>query len=176
MAAWLATMAAAYRTVGVDADLCRAAALVGVAEGLLCGVTTVADHHLTWPPGADHLALAHATIGPRPSSGGAWCSSGARQATTPAAAARQVADLVATLHLGPGGAPRTGMLQLAVGPGRGAQRWAARFEALGRGGGPLRAAAAHPGQRAGRRRAGRRALRAPPLRTARRMGLAEPRT
>jgi cytosine/adenosine deaminase-related metal-dependent hydrolase len=58
MRAWLPTMAAAYRAAGVDAELCGAAAAVGVAEALLCGVTTVADHHLTWPPGADHVAMA----------------------------------------------------------------------------------------------------------------------
>ena len=50
---WLPTMAAAYARAGVDAGLAHAAASIGVAEGLLCGVTTVADHHLTWPSGRD---------------------------------------------------------------------------------------------------------------------------
>lgn len=32
-----------------------------IAEGLLCGVTTVANHHLTWPRGIDSIAVARAT-------------------------------------------------------------------------------------------------------------------
>ncbi|OMQ15295.1 hydroxyatrazine ethylaminohydrolase, partial [Modestobacter sp. VKM Ac-2676] len=46
MAQWLPTMAAAYAAVGVDDELVHAAASAGLAEALLCGVTTVADHHL----------------------------------------------------------------------------------------------------------------------------------
>jgi 8-oxoguanine deaminase len=46
---WLPRMAAAYAQVGVDEELAHAAAAAGLAEALLCGVTTVADHHLTWP-------------------------------------------------------------------------------------------------------------------------------
>ena len=42
MAEWLPTMAAAYSRVGISPELMRAAASVGVAEGLLFGVTTVA--------------------------------------------------------------------------------------------------------------------------------------
>lgn len=63
MATWLAAMAADYRTAKVDPELVHAAAAVGLAESLLCGVTTVADHHLTWPPGSvdDDVALAVAT-------------------------------------------------------------------------------------------------------------------
>src|SRR5436305_7307084 len=48
---WLPRMAAAYVAVGVDDELAHAAAAAGLAEALLCGVTTVADHHLTWPAG-----------------------------------------------------------------------------------------------------------------------------
>ena len=59
---WLAAMGAAYRRVGVDAELTAAAARVGLAESLLCGVTTVADHHLTWPAGVDAAELAAATV------------------------------------------------------------------------------------------------------------------
>ena len=58
---WLPTMAAAYARAGVDAELASVAASVGVAEGLLSGVTTVADHHLTWPSGADTVSIARAT-------------------------------------------------------------------------------------------------------------------
>jgi cytosine/adenosine deaminase-related metal-dependent hydrolase len=62
MAEWLGIMAGAYRAVGVDAELCFAAAEAGLAESLLCGVTTVADHHLTWPADAgDGVDLARAT-------------------------------------------------------------------------------------------------------------------
>jgi 8-oxoguanine deaminase len=62
MREWLGVMAAAYAAVGVDPELCGAAASVGLAESLLCGVTTVADHHLTWPAGADHTEMATATM------------------------------------------------------------------------------------------------------------------
>ena len=64
MAEWLPTMAAAYSRVGISPELMRAAASVGVAEGLLFGVTTVADHHLSWPaglPAGASVALARAT-------------------------------------------------------------------------------------------------------------------
>uniref|UniRef100_UPI0025C03A06 amidohydrolase family protein n=1 Tax=Herbiconiux sp. TaxID=1871186 RepID=UPI0025C03A06 len=45
MHVWLPTMAAAYSAVGIDPELAHAAARAGIAEGLLGGVTTVADHH-----------------------------------------------------------------------------------------------------------------------------------
>ncbi len=60
MREWLPTMAAAYARVGVDPELAHAAARVGLAEALLCGVTTVADHHLTWPAGCDDVGIAQA--------------------------------------------------------------------------------------------------------------------
>src|SRR3954451_15774 len=47
--------------VGVDAELAAASASAGLAEALLCGVTTVADHHLTWPSG-DGVDLARAVV------------------------------------------------------------------------------------------------------------------
>lgn len=59
---WLTTMGGYYRHARVDPQLTAAAAAVGVAEGLLAGVTTVADHHLTWPADQDPLELADATI------------------------------------------------------------------------------------------------------------------
>ena len=52
MSDWLPAMASAYTAAGVDAELCSVAARVGIAEGLLSGVTTIADHHLTWPAGS----------------------------------------------------------------------------------------------------------------------------
>jgi len=58
---WLPRMAAAYAAVGVDDELAHAAASAGLAEALLCGVTTVADHHLTWPASTgDGVGIARA--------------------------------------------------------------------------------------------------------------------
>ena len=51
MAVWLARMREAYVAARVDPELVEVAARVALAESLLCGVTTVADHHLTWPAG-----------------------------------------------------------------------------------------------------------------------------
>ena len=62
MGDWLAAMAGYYRRAAVDPDLAAAAAAVGVAEGLLAGVTTVADHHFTWPDGAAPLDMVDATV------------------------------------------------------------------------------------------------------------------
>jgi cytosine/adenosine deaminase-related metal-dependent hydrolase len=59
MREWLPRMAAAYAAVGVDDGLAGVAASAGLAESLLCGVTTVADHHLTWPAG-DGVQIARA--------------------------------------------------------------------------------------------------------------------
>ncbi len=63
MRAWLPAMAAAYAAAGIDPELAHAAASVGLAESLLCGVTTVADHHLNWPADGDHLGIAEAVAG-----------------------------------------------------------------------------------------------------------------
>ena len=57
---WLGVMAAAYAKRGVDPELAYLAARVGIAESLLNGVTTVADHHLTWPEGCDSVGIAKA--------------------------------------------------------------------------------------------------------------------
>ncbi len=65
MAEWLPTMAAAYGRAGHEPELYGLAAAAGAAEGLLSGVTTVADHHLNWPAEAttdDTVALAAATV------------------------------------------------------------------------------------------------------------------
>ncbi len=62
MGEWLAAMAGYYRRAAVDPDLAAAAAEVGVAEGLLAGVTTVADHHFNWPAGVDALEMVEATV------------------------------------------------------------------------------------------------------------------
>src|SRR4051794_24681026 len=62
MATWLPTMAAAYAEAGLDGELSSVAAAAGLAEALLDGVTTVADHHLTWPADAERsLEIAQGT-------------------------------------------------------------------------------------------------------------------
>ncbi|MER7557420.1 amidohydrolase family protein [Nocardioides sp. NPDC126508] len=120
MATWLPTMAAAYDRVGVDAALTYAAARAGLAESLLCGVTTVADHHLTWPaaltpeetvPLAQGTARAAAELGARL----VFVRGAARD--DPETAAHS-ADLIAEALVGeaPGGVSPDGMLQVAVGP------------------------------------------------------------
>lgn len=116
MADWLPTMAAAYSRAGVDADLASAAASVGLAESLLNGVTTVADHHLTWPAGADRardtVAIATATADAASALGArlVFVRGSARDDPQEAAVS---AEAIITALL-----PRTvdGMLQLAVGP------------------------------------------------------------
>ncbi len=62
MSDWLGAMAGYYRRAAVDPTLGAAAAAVGLAEGLLAGVTTVADHHFTWPAGENPLEMVHATV------------------------------------------------------------------------------------------------------------------
>lgn len=120
MGAWLPAMASAYAEARVDPELASLAAAVGVAEGLLCGVTTIADHHLTWPAGlapADTVDLATAVADTALALGGrlVFVRGSARDDPEEAAAS---ADAIATAL-----APRTtatgadaGMLQLAVGP------------------------------------------------------------
>jgi len=115
MSHWLPTMAAAYAAAGVDAELAALAAGVGVAEGLLSGVTTVADHHLTWPSTLstdDTVGIATAVADAALALGGrlAFVRGAARDDPQDAAAS---AEAIVTALL-----PRTsdGMLQLAVGP------------------------------------------------------------
>jgi len=113
---WLPRMAAAYAAVGVTPSTAGVAARVGLAESLLCGVTTVADHHLTWPAGADTVGIARAAAD-------AACDLGARlvfvrgSARDDAAWAAESADAVAEA-LAPsfGGVTSDGMVQVAVGP------------------------------------------------------------
>lgn len=109
---WLPTMAAAYTRAGVDAELASVAASVGVAEGLLSGVTTVADHHLTWPSGADTVAIAQATAAAASALGGRLVFVRGSARDDPQEAAQSAEAIVQALL------PHTadGMLQLAVGP------------------------------------------------------------
>jgi cytosine/adenosine deaminase-related metal-dependent hydrolase len=112
MGAWLPTMAAAYARAGVDAELAGAAASVGIAEALLSGVTTVADHHLTWPTGADTVAIAQETADTARSLGGrlVFVRGSARDDPQEAAASATAIVEALTPHA------TDGMLQLAVGP------------------------------------------------------------
>lgn len=117
MREWLPTMAAAYAEVGVDADSARVAARVGVAEALLSGVTTVADHHLTWPKGTDTVAVASATATAARELGArlVFVRGSARDAPEEAAASAEA--IVGALVPGrPGGVSEDGLLQVAVGP------------------------------------------------------------
>ena len=115
---WLPAMAAAYAHAGVDAEMAYAAASVGVAEGLLCGVTTVADHHLTWPGGnhskstSTSVAIATATADAARSLGARLVFVRGSARDNPQEAAISAEAIVQALL------PRTadGMLQLAVGP------------------------------------------------------------
>jgi 8-oxoguanine deaminase len=109
---WLRAMNAAYVAAGVDPELCAAAAAVGLAESLLCGVTTVADHHLTWPPGADHLGMAEAVAGAAARLGARLVLVRGTSGADPDEAASSAEALVARF----GARSADGMLALAVGP------------------------------------------------------------
>ncbi|MCY3786137.1 MAG: amidohydrolase family protein [bacterium] len=109
---WLAVMGGYYRQARVDPELTAAAAAVGVAEGLLAGVTTVADHHLTWPPDQDPAELAAATIAAAEGLGARLVFVRGTAGDDAEAAAASVEALVG--RYGPG--EPHGMLQIACGP------------------------------------------------------------
>ncbi|NYD71940.1 amidohydrolase family protein [Herbiconiux flava] len=122
MHVWLPTMAAAYAAIGIDPESAGVAARAGVAEGLLSGVTTIADHHLNWPAGAsvdDTVAIARSTADAARGLGArlAFVRGSARDDPEQAAAS---ADAIATALLsgaGDGdGVTEDGLLQVAVGP------------------------------------------------------------
>jgi len=117
MSAWLPAMAAEYARIGIDPELASAAAAAGVAEGLLSGVTTIADHHLTWPSGADTVAIARATAEAARTVGGRLVFvRGAARDDPQEAAASAEAIAAALVDGAPGGVADDGMLQFAVGP------------------------------------------------------------
>ena len=121
MREWLGLMAAAYARGGHDPELYGLAAAVGAAEGLLCGVTTIADHHLNWPREASvdaTVALAQATVTGALSVGGrlVFVRGSAGDDADWAAAS---AETIHAALIGPdavGGVRDDGRLQLAVGP------------------------------------------------------------
>jgi cytosine/adenosine deaminase-related metal-dependent hydrolase len=117
---WLGQMAAAYARGGHDPELYGLAAAAGAAEGLLCGVTTVADHHLNWPKEASveaTVALARASADGALSAGGrlVFVRGSAGDAADWAAASAEAihAELI---EGGAGGVRADGRLQFAVGP------------------------------------------------------------
>ncbi|KQR66395.1 amidohydrolase family protein [Frigoribacterium sp. Leaf172] len=126
MADWLPTMAGAYGAAGIDPSLVAATAAVGVAEGLLSGVTTVADHHLNWPvpavSAADTAAIARAVADAAALLGGRLVFVRGSARDDPQTAAASADAIVRGLltrasgALPPGGVSDDGMLQIAVGP------------------------------------------------------------
>lgn len=125
MSQWLGVMAGAYAAAGMDPELFGLAARAGAAESLLCGVTTVADHHLSWPATAstaDTVDIAHAIAGSARGLGLRLALVRGSARDDPQAAATS-ADAIARALVPdgaggvlPGGVTADGMLQLAVGP------------------------------------------------------------
>ena len=117
MAMWLARMREAYVAARVDPELVEAAARVALAESLLCGVTTVADHHLTWPAGADPVRIAGAAFAGAKALGARVAFVRGTAGDDPDAAAASV-EAIHAAHLpgATGGVTGDGMRQLAVGP------------------------------------------------------------
>ncbi|MBT2501249.1 amidohydrolase family protein [Curtobacterium sp. ISL-83] len=136
MADWLPAMAGAYGRVGHDPELYGLAASVGAAEGLLSGVTTIADHHLNWPAGGttdDTVALAAATVDAVRGLGGrlVFVRGSARDDAERVAAS---AEAIVAALLGDdavGGVDPDGRLQIAVGPAGVHSDDEAVFRALG---------------------------------------------
>ena len=132
---WLRMMAAAYDRAGHDPQLYGRAAAVGAAEGLLCGVTTVADHHLNWPREASveqTVALAGATAAAVRGLGGRLVFVRGSAGDDPGAAAASAEAIHAELiRDGTGGVAGDGRLQVAVGPAGVHSDARATFEALG---------------------------------------------
>lgn len=117
MATWLPTMGAAYARTGIDAELCFDSASAGLAEALLSGVTTVADHHLTWPAGSDSVAMARATADAARELGARLVFVRGTARDDPEEAAASASEIASALVPGAmGGITADGMLQLAVGP------------------------------------------------------------
>ncbi|WP_295852745.1 amidohydrolase family protein [uncultured Microbacterium sp.] len=117
MREWLPAMAAAYTEAGVDPELTGLAARAGLAEALLCGVTTVADHHLTWPADADTVGMARAAATAAADLGARLVFVRGAARDDPQTAAASAAAIVSALVPDrAGGVSADGMLQVAVGP------------------------------------------------------------
>jgi len=117
MREWLPAMATAYAAARVDPELTGLAARAGLAEALLSGVTTVADHHLTWPTGADTVGMARAAAEAAAELGARLVFVRGAARDDPQEAATSADAIVRALVPGaPGGVSVDGMLQVAVGP------------------------------------------------------------
>jgi len=138
MAEWLPAMAAAYGSAVIDPSLVAATTAVGVAEGLLAGVTTVADHQLNWPAApaldgaalggaaadaavADTVEIARSIAATARGLGGRLVFVRGSARDDPQRAAASAEAIVQGLlgaegPVPPGGVSADGMLQLAVGP------------------------------------------------------------
>jgi cytosine/adenosine deaminase-related metal-dependent hydrolase len=121
MSAWLSRMAEAYAEVGLTPETVGAIARVAIAEALLSGVTTVADHHLTWPTDTAGVDIAHAVAAAarelgirlvfvRGSAGGPVGQRGAEHV------ARSVDAIAQALAPDHGGISADGLIQVAAGP------------------------------------------------------------
>ena len=114
---WLPAMAAAYTEAAVDPELTGLAARACLAEALLCGVTTVADHHLTWPAEADTVGMARAAASAANDLGARLVFVRGAARDDPQTAAASAEAIVSSLVPDrAGGVTADGMLQVAVGP------------------------------------------------------------
>lgn len=109
---WLSEMAKLYSQARIDPPFVAAAAAVGLAESLLNGVTTVADHHLTWPASQNPTEIATATVETASDLGIRLVFVHGTACGTP----EQVATCIDELASRYGSASQDGMFQLAVGP------------------------------------------------------------
>ncbi|WP_156758808.1 amidohydrolase family protein [Microbacterium karelineae] len=127
---WLPAMAAAYRAARIDGTLAFAAARVGIAEGLLSGVTTVADHHLNWPEEGGGVEIALAVERARAELGGRLAFVRGTAGDPPDRAARSADAIAAAVAPDAGGVSADGMTQVAVGPAGVHSDGRATFDAL----------------------------------------------
>ena len=144
MQIWLAEMIKLYQQAKVDPTLVATAAAVAMAEGLLCGVTTVADHHLTWTPDFNPPEIATATIETARDMGQRLVFVHGTACGQPSEVADYLAELVAryldepSAAAGDGdgtggtaiGVSADGMFQLAIGPAGTHSDDQAMFEAM----------------------------------------------
>lgn len=117
MRLWLPRMASAYQAAHFDAELVHLAARAGLAESLLCGVTTVADHHLTWPRplSDDGIDVARATVAAARETGARIVFVRGTAGDDPDGAAASTERIAGALAPA-GGTTPDGMVQVAVGP------------------------------------------------------------
>ncbi|WP_110589860.1 amidohydrolase family protein [Microbacterium suaedae] len=128
---WLPVMADAYREAEIDGSLAYAAARAAIAEGLLSGVTTIADHHLNWPAGVGgDVDIARAVERARAELGSRLAFVRGTAGDEPDRAAASADAIAAALAPERGGVSADGMTQVAVGPAGVHSDGRATFEAL----------------------------------------------